>query len=122
MHVPACLCVPIIKLHQLPAYLLAFMHATNLSSIGTCLPEVAHQAYGVFIVTVQDGVGRRVGEQQEWLWSRGKPVFLLARYMSPARWWDTMNSFLAMLSKQLQHELPTVLDKRLKQIDESISE
>ncbi len=57
----------------------------------------------------------------EWIWSRGKPVFLLTRYMTRARWWDTINSFLGFLTKQLQHELPAVLAKRLKIIQETIS-
>lgn len=71
---------------------------------------------------LQEGVGRRVGEQSEWLWSRCKPVFMLTRYMSQARWWDTINSCLALLSKLLQHELPAVLEKRLKSIDTCIGE
>jgi hypothetical protein len=69
---------------------------------------------------VQEGVGRRVGEQAEWLWSRGKPLFLLTRYMTPARWWDTINAFLALLSQLLQSELPGVLAKRLSGIDATI--
>lgn len=72
---------------------------------------------------VQEGVGRRAGaEMPEWIWSRGKPLFHLTRYMTPARWWDTINAFLAFLTKQLQQELPAVLEKRLKAIEESISE
>ncbi len=70
----------------------------------------------------QDGVGRRVGEQLEWLWSRLKPVFMLSRYMTRARWWDTINSALALLTKQLQQELPAVLEKRLSTIDNTIGE
>ena len=65
-------------------------------------------------------MGRRVGEQAEWLWSRGKPLFLLTRYMTPARWWDTINAFLALLSQLLQSELPGVLAKRLSGIDATI--
>jgi hypothetical protein len=71
---------------------------------------------------VQEGVGRRVGEQSEWVWSRGKPLFMLIRYMTHAHWWDAINSWLALLSKQLQHELPEVLQKRLKAIDACIGE
>ena len=55
------------------------------------------------------GVGRRVGEQMEHLWSRGKPLFLVARYMTPAHWWDSMNALLELLTTLLQHELPKLL-------------
>lgn len=72
---------------------------------------------------MQAGSGRHAGgEQMEWIWARGKPLFLLARYMAPARWWDTMNAFLAFLTRQLQVELPSVLHKRLGGIDKTIGE
>ncbi|KAL4443341.1 hypothetical protein ABPG75_011078 [Micractinium tetrahymenae] len=70
----------------------------------------------------QERAGRHAGgEQMEWIWARGKPLFLLARYMTPARWWDTINAFLAFLT-QLQAELPGVLEKRLAGIDKTIGE
>ncbi|KAL4422980.1 hypothetical protein ABPG75_009177, partial [Micractinium tetrahymenae] len=69
----------------------------------------------------QERAGRHAGgEQMEWIWARGKPLFLLARYMTPARWWDTINAFLAFLTRQLQAELPGVLEKRLAGIDKTI--
>ena len=71
---------------------------------------------------MQEGVGRQVGEQMEHLWSRGKPLFLVARYMTPAHWWDSMNALLELLTTLLQHELPKLLSSKLEDICKSIRE
>jgi hypothetical protein len=42
----------------------------------------------LLLLLLQEGVGRRIGEQSEHHWSRAKPWFLLARYMTFAHWWD----------------------------------
>ena len=65
---------------------------------------------------MQEGVGRRVGEQSEHFWSRVKPFSLLARYMSRAHWWDGFNTLCALLVYRQQRDLPELLRKKLKAI------
>ena len=70
---------------------------------------------------LQEGVGRRVGEQSEQVWSRVKPFSLVARYMAPPRWWDGYNSLFALLGQLVQRDLPQLLEKKLKNIGNTIS-
>jgi hypothetical protein len=64
----------------------------------------------LLLLLLQEGVGRRIGEQSEHHWSRAKPWFLLARYMTFAHWWDGYNAVCALLSELMQQELPGLLE------------
>ena len=68
------------------------------------------------------GVGRRVGEQTEVLWSTVKPFFKIARYMTFAHWWDNYNCLLWLLSLRKQERLPVMLESRIKRINEKKGE
>lgn len=81
-----------------------------------------HIVSPLLLLLLQEGVGRRIGEQSEHHWSRAKPWFLLARYMTFAHWWDGYNAVCALLSELMQQELPGLLEKKLKNIDSCISE
>lgn len=63
-----------------------------------------------------------MGEQTEHLWADCKPLFLLARYMTPAHWWDCINSVLALLTTLRQQGLPQVLKQKLDNIEKLIRE
>ena len=68
------------------------------------------------------GVGRRVGEQTEVLWSSVKPFFKIARYMTRARWWDNYNCLLWLLSRRKQERFPLMLYNRITRIDKKLGE
>ena len=69
---------------------------------------------------VQEGVGRRVGEQAEQYWAKTKPLALLARYMTHAHWWDSFNALAALLVYLQQRSQPILLRKKLEAIPGTI--
>ena len=73
-------------------------------------------------VPVQVGVGRRVGEQPEHLWSFGKALFQRARYVTFAHWVDVMNMWLDLMTTLRQEALPHRLHKKLQAIEATICE
>ena len=76
-----------------------------------------HQCQLKFSALYADGVGRRVGEQTEVLWSTVKPFFKIARYMTFAHWWDSYNCLFQLLSRRKQERFSTMLQSRIKRID-----
>lgn len=56
------------------------------------------------------------------MWALAKPLFLRARYMTPAHWWDAINAFFMLLERLQQERLPALLAKRLTDIDSYIGE
>lgn len=71
---------------------------------------------------LQEGVGRRVGEQMERVWALAKPLFLRARYMTPAHWWDAINAFFMLLERLQQERMPALLSKKLAEMEGCICE
>ena len=68
------------------------------------------------------GVGRRVGEQTEVLWSSVKTFFKIARYMTRAHWWDNYNCLLWLLSRRKQERFPVMLHNRINRINKKLGE
>ncbi len=68
----------------------------------------------------QDGVGHRVGEQSEQEWSLIKPFALIARYMTPAHWWQGFNLLFELLARVKQAALPELLDKKMRNMHTAI--
>lgn len=71
---------------------------------------------------VQDQAARRVGEQAEQFFSRIKPFSLVARYMTPAHWWDGMNALFRLLAQLLQRETPQLLKTKTDSVALGIGE
>ena len=69
-----------------------------------------------------EGVGRRVGEQTESLWSVIKPFAKKARYMAFRNWWDSYNFLFRHLTFLKQREMPISLERKLKKIGGKIGE
>jgi hypothetical protein len=63
---------------------------------------------------MQKGVGHRVGEQSEQVWSQIKPFALIARYMTQAHWWQGYSLVFDLLSRLKQCALPELLDKKMR--------
>lgn len=63
-----------------------------------------------------------MGEQSEHLWSRGKPLFKVARYMTPANWWDSINMWLELLTALQLQEFPKLLHGKVKNVVTKLSE
>lgn len=72
--------------------------------------------------TVQDGVGRRVGEQTEALWSILKALSKIARYMTPAHWWDTYNLAMEHISKRRLELFFPMMVRKVKRNQERLRE
>ena len=71
---------------------------------------------------LQEGAGRRIGEQTEQLWSLIKPFCKKARYMTKARWHDAFNAAFWALTLRKQGPAPAVLEGRLKQNGKHLGE
>lgn len=81
-----------------------------------------HACQLVYSALYAEGVGRRVGEQTEVLWSEIKPFFKIARYMTRAHWWDNYNCLLWLLSLRKQERFPAMLADRIARIDTKVGE
>ncbi|KAL4527333.1 hypothetical protein Ndes2437B_g02480 [Nannochloris sp. 'desiccata'] len=81
-----------------------------------------HACQLVYSALYAAGVGRRVGEQTEVLWSEIKPFFKIARYMTRAHWWDNYNCLLWLLSLRKQERFPAMLADRIARIDTKVDE
>ena len=72
--------------------------------------------------SMQEGAGRRIGEQTEQLWSLIKPFCKRARYMTKAHWYDAMNGAFWALTLRKQRPAPAVLQGRRKHNDKQLGE
>ena len=72
--------------------------------------------------SLQEGAGRRIGEQTEQLWSLIKPFCKRARYMTKAHWYDAMNGAFWALTLRKQRPAPAVLQGRRKHNDKQLGE
>jgi len=71
---------------------------------------------------LQEGAGRRIGEQTEQLWSLIKPFCKIARYMTKAHWYDAFNSALWALTLRKQRTAPAMLEGRVKRNKDHLGE
>ena len=62
---------------------------------------------------MQSGVGRRGGENTEHLWSDTKPLTKIAKYMTPANWWDAYNLLFVQLAQIKQAAFPGLMASKV---------
>lgn len=78
--------------------------------------------YYFFFLWLQEGAGRRVGEQTEHLWSVTKPFTKRGRYATKAHWVDGLNNLLRRLSLRKQIDFPKLLEGKLKRLPKTEGE